>query len=193
MKMDLSHRLTKLADNVFPYRNIIDIGTDHALVPIYLLINKMIDNAIATDINIGPLNEAKKMFSLYNLSNKVDIRLGNGLTIIKETDNCDVIIISGMGGNLIREILDSGKHILHLNKRLILQPNLNEEKVRKWLSANQYRISKEEIIKEENIYYEIIIGDKTNSKLEYTDKEIKFGPHLLKSNNPLFYENGQIF
>lgn len=188
MKIELSNRLKIITDSVYPYRNIIDVGTDHALVPIFLLKENKIDNAIATDLNCGPLDEAKKNISLYNLDDKVDLRLGNGLSIINENDNCDVIIIAGMGGKLITEILESGKHILHLNKRLILQPNLNEESVRRWLRDNQYLISKEEIIKEDNIYYEIIVSNKTNTIIEYSDLDIKFGPHLLRNQELLFFE-----
>lgn len=186
--IQLSKRLERITYFVKPYKHVIDIGTDHCLVPISLLLQNLIDNAIATDINKGPLDEAIKNVYNYNLDDKVDFRLGNGLSPITSNDNCDVIIIAGMGGKLISEILDTGRHIMHLNKRLILQANVYEESVRKWLRNNKYEITNEEIIKEDNFYYEIIVGDKSSKNVNYTDLEIKFGPILLKEKSAIFLE-----
>jgi len=191
MSLQISSRLKIIASYVSPYRHLIDVGTDHCLVPIHLMLNHDIDSAIATDVKEGPLNEANKNINLYNLTHKIDTRLGNGLELINIKDNCDTIIVAGMGGKLITDILDTGQHIMHLNKRLILQPNVFEESVRLWLCENHYEIVYEEIIKEDNIFYEIIVSDKVNQKIKYTNDEIKFGPLLLKAKNDLFIEKWQ--
>lgn len=191
MKITLSNRLNKISNFVKPYRNIVDIGTDHCLVPISLMLKKEIDYAIATDINEGPIKEAVKNVKFYKLENHIDIRQGNGLCPISENDNLDVIIISGMGGLLITDILNTGKDILHLNKRLILQPNIHEEYVRRWLMENAYEIVLEDMVYEDGIYYEIIVGDKHPFRIDYSMKELKFGPLLLKSKNHLFREKWQ--
>ncbi|QVK19171.1 SAM-dependent methyltransferase [Mycoplasmatota bacterium] len=188
MCIQISKRLNTIALNVIPFRHVIDVGTDHCLVPIYLLLNNYIDDAIATDLNEGPINEAKKNIEHYNLENRVDTRCGNGLQTVSKKDPCDVIIVAGMGGKLITDILQSGSHLMHLNKRLILQPNVNEESVRQWLCENHYEIVNEIIIKEDNVFYEIIVANYTQEKTQYTFDEIKFGPLLLKDKNELFIQ-----
>lgn len=189
--MDISKRLKSIASYTNPYRYVIDVGTDHCLVPIYLALNGLIDQAIATDLNSGPINEAKKNVANYDLTKKIDVRLGHGLSTITDNDSCDVIIVAGMGGKLITDILNSGKKLLHLNKRLVLQPNVGEEILRKWLCENYYEIVDEILIKEEEIIYEIIVSNRINYKINYTKEELKFGPILLKQKNALFIEKWQ--
>ncbi len=186
--MQLSNRLMTIAHNVYPYRNLIDIGTDHCLVPIYLLLNEIIDKAIASDLNYGPIKEAKKNIEYYHLEDKIELRLGNGLNIINNQDLCDVIIIAGMGGRLITSILDMGLDKIKNNKRLILQPNIDEDIVRYWLCENHYEIVNENIIKDDEKFYEIIVGKKQIDKINYSSTDIKFGPVLLKDKNPIFLE-----
>ncbi len=187
----ISNRLKTIASYVKPYRYVVDVGTDHCLVPIYLIKNNLIDGAIATDINEGPVNEAMKNIHNYQMDAKINVRLGNGLEIISQNDSTDVIIVAGMGGKLIRHILETGKHILQFNNRLILQPNVNEETVRQWLCENHYEIVFEEIIKEENVFYEIIVADKRKYNIQYTNDEIVFGPILLTQRNRFFIEKWQ--
>jgi len=146
MIVELSNRLKTIAEYVKPYRHVVDIGTDHCFVPIFLVLNQVIDKAIATDVNIGPINEAIKNIESYQLENVIETRVGNGLVSLNEKDRCDVIIIAGMGGKLITDILNSKISILEKNKRLILQPNVSEVVVRKWLSRNHYEIVYEEIL-----------------------------------------------
>ncbi len=186
--MDLSIRLESIASYSKPYRYIVDVGTDHCLVPIFLALNDFIDKAIATDLNIGPVNEAKKNVGNYNLNKIIDVRSGYGLTTITKDDFCDVIIIAGMGGKLIIDILNSGEDILPLNKRLVLQPNVGEGQLRKWLCKNHYEIIDELLIKEEGIIYEIIVSNRITHNINYSKEELKFGPILLKQKNALFIE-----
>ncbi len=191
MAFQISNRLKTISSYVFPYKHLIDVGTDHCLVPIYLVINNIISDAIATDINVGPVIEAKKNVQLYHLDEKINVRLGDGLASITDSDKADVVIIAGMGGRLIQGILSEGIQLLTQNKRLILQANLEQGQVRSWLCENHYEIVEEKILKEENIFYEIIVADKTNKKIVYTNEEIKFGPKLLIQKDAIFLEKWQ--
>ena len=188
MKLTLSKRLTTISNHVYPYRYIIDIGTDHSLVPIFLVLNNMIDRAVAGDISAQAVDNVKALINDYGLTEKISARLGNGLSVIDEDDRCDCLIIAGIGGGLITRVLESGKSILSRNKRLILQANVNEKKVRHWLQENAYEITAEEIIQENNVFYEIIVADKKDSCTSYSDKELKYGPVLYKDKNELFRE-----
>ncbi|MDF2698538.1 MAG: putative methyltransferase [Haloplasmataceae bacterium] len=187
----LSGRLRTIANCVLPYRFIVDVGTDHCFVPIYLLLNNLIDYAIGTDVKVGPFEEAKRSIEAYGFLNKIEIRLGNGLSTITTNDLCECIIIAGMGGKLIAEILETGNHIMHLNKRLVLQANIDVDYVRKWLCENHYEIVSELNIEDENIFYEIIVADKCIDKYQLNKLEIKYGPILLKEKNELFIKKYQ--
>ncbi|NLC94291.1 MAG: hypothetical protein GX676_01210 [Bacilli bacterium] len=186
--MKISQRLSQIAKFVHPYRAIVDIGTDHALLPIYLLHQNIIDTCIATDNKKGPLSKARDNLQKYHLLDNVQLRLGDGLNPLTPNDQLDCIIIAGMGGLLIVDILDKGKALLKYNKRLILQPNQHLEEVRLWLSNNYYEIIEETIIKEDGIYYEIICAERSDIIVTYNEVELKFGPKLLQANNMLFYE-----
>mgnify|MGYP000849568172 FL=1 len=183
----LSKRLRCIASLVAPYRYVIDIGTDHALVPIYLSKKGLITHANASDVNTGPLDEAIKNIKHYNLEAQITIKKGNGLEVISDYDKCDVIIIAGMGGKLITDILAKGKAKLKTNKRLILQPNVAESEIRLWLKSNNYQITNEVIVKEDSKFYEIIVSEKSDN-VNYTDEEIKFGPVLLQIKTKYFIE-----
>ncbi|NLG81140.1 MAG: SAM-dependent methyltransferase [Bacilli bacterium] len=186
--MKLSKRLSKVAQFVKPYRAIVDIGTDHALLPIYLLKHKIIDSCIATDNKKGPLTRAQENLTKHGFQNSAEVRLGDGLNPLTPNDNLDCIIIAGMGGLLIVDILEKGKTLLKSNKRLILQPNGHLEEVRDWLSSNYYEIVDEVILKEDGIYYEIICAERTAKLVIFNEVELKFGPKLLNKNDQVFYE-----
>ena len=105
----ISKRLELIASFIPDNSKVIDIGCDHGLLDIYLYQNKKNISAIASDINKDPVRKSKLNISLEGLSEKIETRLGGGLEPIK-TKEVDGIIIAGMGGNLIRDILEEGKN-----------------------------------------------------------------------------------
>ena len=106
-----------------------DIGTDHAYLPIYLINRGIITNAIAADINKGPLDKAHENICKYNLQDNIHTVLCDGLSKI-EPDSVDDIAIFGMGGELIVKIIDEASWVKDTDKRLILQPMTHPEKLR---------------------------------------------------------------
>ena len=102
MNLKINNRLQKISDFINEKDSVIDIGCDHGLLGIYLVLNKKIKTMVSSDINQLPLNKAKENILKYHLENQIELRLGNGLECLD--DNLDTIIISGMGGLTIIDI-----------------------------------------------------------------------------------------
>lgn len=181
----LSKRLASIASNIDKEDKVVDIGCDHGYLSIYLKAvngNKVV---IATDINENALNVAKKNINKNSIL--IETRLGNGLDVIKHNE-VDTIIISGMGGNTILNILKKNK--LKYIKKIVIQSNTDIPLIRKYINKLGYTIKNEQLIIDKNIYYIIITF--TKGKHKYTKKELYFGPILLKENNDLFNEKKAI-
>lgn len=184
--MVLGERLSAVANYVKQDSKIADIGTDHAKLPIYLFKNKKISYAIASDKNEGPLVFAKKNIIRFGLENNIKILLSDGLKSLK-TGEVDTVIIAGMGGKLITEILSNSPKILENIFQIILQPMNEGNVLRKWLQENNWKIEKEILVKEDNKIYEIISAVQGEMK-ELNFAELLFGPIILKSKNEILKE-----
>lgn len=180
----LSKRLLSIANLVNDNSKVVDIGCDHGLVSIYLAMNKQNISIIASDINQNALDNAIKNINKYYLEDKIKVCLSNGLDNIN--DEIDTIIISGMGGHTIVDILTNNQEKLNTVNNIIIQSNNDIEYVRRKIVKLGYYISKEELILDKNIYYTVILF--TKGKKKYTNKEYYFGPILLKENSKIFIE-----
>jgi len=159
------------AEEVRQGKKVADIGTDHAYLPAYLIENNICPSAIAADIGKGPLENAKKVVSTSPLlSEKIQLRLSNGLEKISP-DEADDIVIAGMGGILISEILTKAPWVKNENKRLILQPMSHAEDVRKYLCENGFEIIKEKASTDGKHNYIIIVAEFRNKE---NDKDEAF-------------------
>lgn len=168
--MEISERLKTVASFVRESRSIADIGTDHGYIPIYLYKEEIIDRAIACDINREPIKRAESNINMYHLGNVIETRLGNGLCPIKAGET-DGIVIAGMGGMLMIDILKTFPDKLEAVKELILQPQSDIECVRKFLHSRNFKIDDEQMLYEDGIYYTVIravLGKETyDSKKDY--------------------------
>lgn len=180
----LSKRLLSIANLVDDNSKVADIGCDHGLVSIYLAMNKQNISIIASDINQNALDNAIKNINKYHLEDKIKVCLSNGLDNIN--DEIDTIIISGMGGHTIVDILTNNQEKLNTVNNIIIQSNNDIEYVRRKIVKLGYCINKEELILDKNIYYTVILF--TKGKKKYTNKEYYFGPILLKENSKIFIE-----
>lgn len=162
--MELSIRLKCISSMVEKCDSIIDVGTDHGYVPIYLVKNGVTKKAIASDINKGPVEKAKNNIASNNVSKQISCRLGSGLSTIKAKE-VQVAIIAGMGGNLIRDILETDLEVVKELEYMILQPVQNAEVLRKYLYNTGYDIIDEEICVDDGRFYEII-------KVKYNTKPV---------------------
>lgn len=153
--MILSKRLESIAKLIDNCGSIADIGTDHGYIPVYAVDKQICKTAIASDINRGPVEKAKQNIKSYNLQDKIECRLGGGLSVLKPYE-VDGAVIAGMGGNLIKDILEEGLDVFKTLKFVILQPVQNPEILREYIYNKGYRIIDEELCYEDGKYYEII-------------------------------------
>jgi len=153
--MELSIRLKAIVSMIGECDSIIDVGTDHGYVPIYLVKNAIIKKAIASDINKGPVAKAKNNIDINKTSQQISCRLGSGLSTVKKGE-VQIAIIAGMGGNLIRDIIDADLDVVKELKYMVLQPVQNAEVLREYLYSTGYDIVDEEICYEDGKFYEII-------------------------------------
>lgn len=192
----LSLRLERAASYVPKGSRLADIGSDHAYLPCVLAAEGKIEFAVAGEIIEGPFTIAENQVKRLNLQDKVSVRLGDGLEVIRpESDQLSAITICGVGGVLIVTILDEGYQNEKLTgkERLILQPNKDEAELRTWLIEHHYQVIAEELLEEHNKIYEIMIAEKSlEQPVPFLDKDLAFGFHLRKKMSPLFIKKWTI-
>ncbi|HEY9575614.1 MAG TPA: class I SAM-dependent methyltransferase [Lachnospiraceae bacterium] len=185
--MQLSNRLLAIADMVSPSSRLVDVGTDHAYIPIYLCRQERIPSAIAMDINKGPLQRARENIELFHLEEKIQTRLSDGIEKLEENE-ADSMVIAGMGGNLVLHILGQKKEVVQSLKELILQPQSEIKSVRKYLSDNGFEIFKETILLEDGKYYPMMRVAYTGKKQRLLEVELEYGPLLLRKKDKILKE-----
>ena len=152
--MKLNTRLKKIGDLVDTNSLVLDIGCDHAFLDIYLVKERCFKKAIASDIGEGPLKSALDNIKKYKVEDKIELRLGDGLSTY--TDDIDTAVVSGMGGRTIIGIFKNNFAITKKLKQIILSPNNYQEDVRKFFRKNGFYIEDEELVKEGKYIYQII-------------------------------------
>ncbi len=182
--MRLSKRLKAITEFISDNSNIIDIGCDHALLDIYIYQNYKNVKIIASDIHEGAIKMATRNLKRYELEDKIELRLGDGLSIVDKNE-IDTIIISGMGYYSIEKILSDTEKLENVEK-IILQSNTDIVKLRKSIIKLGYKISREKLVKEKDIIYTVIEFIKGKEKYSYD--ELYFGPKLLENKDELFHE-----
>lgn len=178
--MQLDKRLSAVAGLVRKGTRFADVGTDHAYLPVYLIKNGIIDSAIAADLRKGPLENARETAQIYNLTEKIQLRLSDGL------DNFTVgevneIAVAGMGGLLIAQFVERTEWLKNSDIHLILQPMTHAEELRKSLYDNSFQIDKEVAVQDKDKLYIIISAYYCGEKIDYTDLDLIVGN--LASNN----------
>ncbi|UQB26160.1 tRNA (adenine(22)-N(1))-methyltransferase TrmK [Pseudomonas syringae] len=181
----LSKRLERVASQVPAGARLADIGSDHGYLPVALLNRGVISAAVAGEVALTPFYAAERTVRENDLEQQITVRLANGLAAIEPGDGITAVSLCGMGGETIRDILESGKARLSGQERLILQPNGGEQPLRVWLMENGYRIVYEEVLRENRFDYEIIVAERTGP-VTYTAEELYFGPLQLQTRSPAF-------
>lgn len=136
-------------------KRIIDVGTDHAYLPIWLIMNEKIKCALASDINPLPLKKAESNIQKYNIKDHVQLLLSDGLCAVPP-DKIDEIVIAGMGGELISRIIAKAPWVAVKRKKLILQPMSSECDLRVYLYNNKFRIQNEKAVFSSGKVYTVI-------------------------------------
>lgn len=184
--MILSNRLMEIYKFI-PQNSIVgDIGTDHGYLPVYLMENKKSKLVIATDISEKSLDKIVKYVEDKKLKEDIITRLGDGLDVIKPFE-IDTLVVAGMGGLLIRDILEKNKEVTNSIVNFIFQPMIASKELREYLIENKFKIVDESLAREGDKFYEIIYAKK---ELSYIEDEIYFeiSNKLIEKKHPLLKE-----
>lgn len=182
----MKNRLNTIYSYINSSIGIIDVGTDHAYIPILLAQNRFSGNIIASDINSAPLNKAMENAEKAGIKCEINFKLSDGLKGFTP-DMADCIIIAGMGGDVICSILDCAEQFYVNKVRFILQPMTKAEILRYWLVNNGFSIIIEDIVKENNKLFQIIVCEFTGLNSNYRGYELYIGSLSLNRNNDLYY------
>ena len=156
----LKGRLSLCAQYVREGSRLADIGTDHAYLPIALCEMGQCPSALACDINPLPLSSARENVARHGLSDRIETRLGDGLNPVS-AEGADDIVIAGMGGELIADILAACPWIKNPDKRLILQPMTRHEALIRWLYTNGFTITDQGAVTDSGKCYTVICAHYT--------------------------------
>lgn len=182
--LKLKPRLAAAASYVRRGLTAADIGTDHCYLPIYLLENGISRRVTATDINEGPLEKAQRSLRGRGLEDRLLLRRADGLEGI-QAFSPDDILICGMGGELIRDIIAASDYARSENVRLILQPMTKSPLLRLWLCENGFFIDDEALADDDKIY-EIICAHYDGVKRCYTPAELELGKRNIEKKDAVF-------
>lgn len=161
-------RLTVAATLVRDGVRVVDVGTDHAYLPVQLVREGKCPSAIACDLRQGPLDNARKHVEEAGLSDRIELRLGNGLAPI-EPEEAEDICICGMGGELIAEILDAARWVQDPGKHLVLQPMTAADDLRRYLAENGFSVDREELVRDAGRLYTLLSVTWTGEKRAYPE------------------------
>lgn len=184
--MQLDSRLMALANLVRKNKYFADIGTDHAYLPVYLVEKGIIGKAIAADLRVGPLENARETVVSHDLSAQIELRLSDGLDNFKENE-VEEIAVAGMGGLLISQFIERTEWLKNKDIHLILQPMTHIEELRKTLFDNCFDIEKECVAKDGNKRYIILSVYYNGENKNYSDFDLIVG-RLPENNDDLSRE-----
>jgi len=179
--MRLNGRLKMIADRIPQCGILADIGTDHAFIPVYAVKNGLCKKALAADLRAGPLKMASNNINKHGLSDRIETRMGYGLEPIL-LNECEVIVIAGMGGALIRDILSGSIEKSQKARILLLQANTAIDTLRRWLYENGFVIEREHLALDAGKYY-VLIESKWTGRQEKKDEFTLFiGEKIFEGN-----------
>ncbi len=191
--MQLSKRLYAVADMVTLGNRVADIGCDHAYVSIYLTENDICPHVIAMDVNQGPIDRARENIRRYGFEDRIETRKSNGLEKL-HLEEADTILLAGMGGELMLQILTLRQDILSGISELILQPQSEIHKVRMGLDNMGFLIICENMIVDEGKYY-VVMKARPMRAINAPDdyrlvkkEDFYFGRLLLEDKHPMLME-----
>lgn len=182
----LSKRLETVASFVPTGAIVADIGSDHAYLPCYLVHKGIAARAVAGEVVKGPYESAVKQVRTEGLTDKITVRMADGLAAVEEADEITAVTIAGMGGPLIVSILEKHPQALKTVTRLILQPNIHAKAIREWAMANGWAIQDEVILEEDGKIYEVLVLQRGEMKLN--EAQTLLGPKLMETKVPVFIE-----
>lgn len=184
--MRLKGRLLSVAEMVPRSKCVVDVGTDHGRLPVWLVKSGIAERAIVTDISAASLKKAEALIKAHGLESKIEPRVGDGLSVVYPGE-ADTVIVAGMGGLLIRDILKNAPHVTASVKTFVLQPMRAQGLLRKWLADNGYTIVDESLVREKDKFYEVIVA---RHGRQHIPKDVYYdiGYMLIQKKDPLLKE-----
>lgn len=181
--MQLSKRMQAVANLITPTEALADVGTDHGYIPIYAVEEKIVNHAIAMDINHGPIQRAASHIAEHGLEAYIETRCCDGVAGLKP-EEVQTVVVAGMGGGLMQKIMEDGKEVLKTVSEIILQPQSEVEKFRYYLAEHGWFIEKEDMVFEDGKYYPMMRV--VHGTMEITNPLYgKFGIYLLEERHPV--------
>lgn len=187
--IELSKRMQSVADMVQSCDAVGDIGCDHAFVSIYLVEQHRAKRVIASDVRRGPITIAKRNIEAMNLSDQIEIRMGDGLDTIVPGE-VNAVVLAGMGGMLMIDILERGEEVVTRCDQLVLQPQSDIEKVRRYLAEKGYYLADEQMLIDAGKYYNLL--DVRVQEIAQKDERMTDVLQLGARNEEISRQDGQI-
>ncbi len=178
--MKLSRRLSAIASYIPPGSPVADIGTDHAYLPVYLVKQGISPRVIAADLHNAPFQSALRTVESHALGDKISVRLGDGLKVLRPGE-AEIVVIAGMGGSTMEKIFSQSPKVLKKVQRLVLQPMTGAETVRQWLWDNEWTLLDEDLIAEDGRLYELLVAVPGQE----LPRDPFIGPRLIEKRHPL--------
>lgn len=184
--MKLKPRLAAIATMIPVGTRVADIGTDHAYLPVYLVLQDHIAFAVAGEVHEGPFQSAREIIERLALGHRIDLRRGDGLSILQPGE-VDVVVIAGMGGQTITSILAAAPAVTQRLQRLVLQPMTGAGEVRRWLLQHGLALVDEGLVEEDGRLYEIIAAAPDSAGVAEVEDDLllEIGPLLFRRGHPL--------
>lgn len=182
--MKLTNRLQAVADYVKKGAVVADIGTDHAYLAIYLTKNKICPYVYASDVNSGPLDRAREQVDIHGQTKHIELILSHGANELRSFQ-IDQVVIAGMGGGLIAEIIENNKEFFQNLDSLILQPMTGQYDLRKYLFEAGFFVKDENLAKEKHRLYQILYVEPGVEEKPWEDVEFYLGRRILEKGHEL--------
>lgn len=183
MGIKLSVRLQAIADYIPLGKTVADIGTDHALLPVYLVTTGVSPRVIGVEKASGPLAVARRNVAGSGLNGSIEIRAGDGLAPLRPGE-AQVLVLAGMGGRKIADILGAAPAVIREAETLVLQPQEPVAPTRHWLISNHFLIADETLVEEDGRLY-LIIRSVRGEPEPVDDLLLEIGPLLVARKHPL--------
>ncbi len=181
----MTARLSAIAAFVRQDAVLADVGTDHAYLPIALVLQKRVKRCICTDIHAGPVASARAHIESVGLADSITVLCADGLTGVAPYAPTD-IVIAGMGGELIAQILSCADFVLDPDLRFYLQPMSRADKLRSYLWEHGFTIAEEHYVKEQDHIYQILSVAYTGKSTTYTETDLFLGMSVLPQYKDLY-------
>ena len=185
----MNKRMYAIVKYIEPGRGLIDVGTDHGYLPVWMASHGYHGNIIAADINEAPLQKARENAEKSGVTDRVQFQLCDGLAQCPP-EAVDTIVIAGMGGDMICRILDRAEWCMDRRYKLILQPMTKSEVLRYWLTNNEFEILNEELIPEGGNLYQLIVS-RFGGSTRLSDGELFLGKKQFCTDWELYEQQRQ--